>query len=269
MSNTLNNIIAWLNKVAPFKNQKLLILLDYDGTLVPICNRPEDAKISSQNREILKDLSLLPNVRLCIISGRDSVFLLSQLDSINIDIGIEHGAELRLYEQDKLIPLTGIINSEIRKDIEKYFSEKCIKIPGTNLEVKKYSVAWHYRNASTILKQEFDEIIDHLECLLKNLPLKLLLGNMVIEVRQEGTNKGIFLEKYLEILGPKFINFGLLAFGDDTTDEDLFTVINEKKGFSVRVGAGQTVAIHTLSHQSELESVLRGLYAHLQLSSPI
>ena len=265
MSDIFNSLVAWLNKTTEGKLSKLVLLLDYDGTLVPICNNPKDAKLPEHLRQLLTDLSTIPSIRLCIISGRDKTFLLSQLKSINLDIGIEHGAELKLYDQSKTISMVKPITNEMLKTVEMVFNEYCNVIDGSTLEIKSHSIAWHYRNASSITNFQVSRIVDTLTGILNESNYTVLLGSKVVEVRPANVDKGVFLDAYLKILGPSFENPFLLAFGDDTTDEDLFKTVNLKNGFSVKIGEGQTAAHHTISDQSEVEPILRNLFNCLQL----
>ena len=48
---------------------ELVFLLDYDGTLTPIVDRPDDAHLAAETRQFLRDLSAQHPV--AIISGRD------------------------------------------------------------------------------------------------------------------------------------------------------------------------------------------------------
>ena len=45
------------------------VFLDYDGTLTPIVDRPEDALISESMREAVRELAARCTV--CVVSGRD------------------------------------------------------------------------------------------------------------------------------------------------------------------------------------------------------
>ena len=266
MSDIFDSLAVWLNKSTSEKPIRLVLLLDYDGTLVPICNNPKDARLPGHTRKLLADFSAIPGIRLCILSGRDQEFLLSQLGSINLDIGTEHGAELKLSDQKKTIPLVKPITNEMLKTVEMVFNEYCNIIDGSALEIKSHSGAWHYRNAPTVTNFQVLRMVDTLAGILKESNYTVLLGSKVVEVRPANVNKGVFLDAYLKILGPTFENSSLLAFGDDTTDEDLFEAISLKNGCSVKIGIGETAAQLIISDQSEVEPILKKLYNYLQFS---
>lgn len=66
------------------KSSSRLILLDYDGTLVPFAKRPKDAKPDETLLELLKKLSDIPKNEVFIISGRDRKTLDKWFGDLNI-----------------------------------------------------------------------------------------------------------------------------------------------------------------------------------------
>jgi trehalose 6-phosphate phosphatase len=52
-----------------FAGRRPAIFLDYDGTLTPIVDRPEDAVISQSMRQAVRGLA--ERCPLCVVSGRD------------------------------------------------------------------------------------------------------------------------------------------------------------------------------------------------------
>ena len=52
------------------QSSKLVILLDYDGTLAPIVSHPDKALLPEGMRQVLRHLSQIPCVSVCVLSGR-------------------------------------------------------------------------------------------------------------------------------------------------------------------------------------------------------
>lgn len=52
-------------------NQKLALLLDYDGTLAPLAPHPDLAIIPPQTKELLQRLANIPDIYIAVISGRN------------------------------------------------------------------------------------------------------------------------------------------------------------------------------------------------------
>jgi len=74
------------------KNNQRLILLDYDGTLVPFTEKPEEAKPSDELQRLLKELSQNPKNEVTLVSGRDRYTLDKWFDGLNLGLIAEHGA---------------------------------------------------------------------------------------------------------------------------------------------------------------------------------
>ncbi|CAM9455163.1 unnamed protein product, partial [Laminaria digitata] len=94
------------------------------------------------------------------------------------------------------------------------------------------SLTWHYRDADPHfgLWQAKDMQI-HMEDVLSNLPLEILQGNRMVEVRHQAANKSMVAEAVLKLLSsPQSlrergeVDF-VLCVGDDRSDEDMFQTV--------------------------------------------
>ncbi len=112
------------------------------------------------------------------------------------------------------------------------------RVPGSSLEEKDFSIAWHYRSADvesgTLAAKD---LVDILTTLTANLDLQVLPGNKVVEIRRAGVNKGSHFATKLSRESWDFI----LAIGDDWTDEALFASL-PPNAFSIRVGIAASSA---------------------------
>lgn len=84
-----------------------------------------------------------------------------------------------------------------------------------------------------------------------NLHLRIQEGAKVIEIKNTSINKGRAAFHLLERFRPDFV----LAFGDDRTDEDLFTML-PAEAHTVKVGISATAAKHTVSSFREVTNAL-------------
>ncbi len=50
----------------------LLLATDFDGTIAPIVNRPEDAAVAPVARSVLERCSRIAGVSLAVVTGRES-----------------------------------------------------------------------------------------------------------------------------------------------------------------------------------------------------
>jgi trehalose 6-phosphate synthase/phosphatase len=129
-------------------------------------------------------------------------------------------------------------------------------VPGSYVEEKTSSVAWHFRNVEPEIGEAMaNKLVDALGGMLDKSRAAVLRGKKVVEVRPAGVNKGAAARLLVERLSPDFV----LIAGDDETDEDMFKAIPDAA--SVKVGRGETAARYTVASYRALREVLRLLAA--------
>jgi trehalose 6-phosphate synthase/phosphatase len=230
-----------------------LILLDYDGTLVPFSTDPKTVFPPEEVKERLRLLSSDPSNELVIISGRDRKTLLEWFGFLETGLVAEHGVWLkRKNEGWKMIsPLENRWKSDLLPVMEMYVD----RLPGSFIEEKEFSIAWHYRPCDPELASiRAKELVDYLVDFTSNIDVQVLHGNKVVEVRCSGVNKGAAALCWL--IDDEF-DF-ILAIGDDWTDEDLFKVLPEK-AYSIKVGIGHTYAQFNLYNYRDVIELLKKL----------
>jgi trehalose 6-phosphate synthase/phosphatase len=241
-----------------FKNShRRILFLDYDGTLVPIRQNPDEAIPDAALLNQLNTLCEVENSEVYIVSGREHETLQSWLGNPKLGIIAEHGAQIKMpFSQtwqeteyssqngwkDQLLPL-----------LEVYVD----RTPGTELEQKTFALAWHYRKAEPEMGSlRAKELVDDLEGFIANTPLQILHGKKVIEIKDSTISKGSAVRNILE--GRKDIDF-ILAIGDDVTDEDMFDAIPEDS-WSIKVGEGeQSNATYFLHSYKDVRNLLNEL----------
>jgi trehalose 6-phosphate synthase/phosphatase len=233
--------------------RRRLILLDYDGTLVPFAPQPHLASPDPSLLLLVKHLAEDPLNRVFIISGRDRATLDAWFAGIRLEIIAEHGAWLRngAGEWRLLKPLARAWKAHLAPLIQLYVD----RVSGSLLEEKDYSLAWHYRRADPELgAMRAKELIDELVSYTANFDVQVLEGKKVVEVRNSGVNKGAAARECVASVEPDFI----FAAGDDQTDEDLFRAL-PKSAFTVRVGIPHSHASYHLRDHLEVREVLEAL----------
>lgn len=235
------------------KSRRRLILLDYDGTLVPFAERPEKAKPDNELLKLLNTLAQKMENEVVIVSGRDRATLESWFGNLNVGLIAENGVWIK--ERGgvwKMIePLKNDWKREVRPILELYVD----RTPGSFIEEKEFSLVWHYRKADPRLGMvRVGELKDALLHLIANLNLRILEGDKVIEIKNASVNKGRASLKW--ILKEKW-DF-ILAIGDDWTDEDLFAVL-PKYAYSIKVGFVPSKAKFNLSTVDDVRSLLSEL----------
>lgn len=237
-----------------YKNaSKRHLFLDYDGTLVPFSKHP---KLAIPNQELIGLLSKLasdPKTTVTIISGRDSQTLEGWFDKLPVNLVAEHGASIRLkngmWKHHRDVDQSW--KPAMRPTMELYTQRS----PGSFVEEKTHTLAWHYRNVLPELGFiRSRELLDNLHHLVRNTPLQIIDGNKVIEVRISGVDKGSVAKGFLDGEEYDFI----MAVGDDKTDEDMFKALADR-AVTIKIGADHTAAQYSLSNQQEVLRLLNGL----------
>lgn len=229
------------------------LFLDYDGTLVPFSKHP---KMAVPNKDLIKLLSVIASdtrTDTTIISGRDSSTLEEWFQDLPVNLVAEHGASIRLkngeWKHEREIDQAW--KPLIRPTLELYMQRS----PGSFIEEKNHTLAWHYRNANRELGFiRSRELLDALHHLVRNTPLQIIDGNKVIEIRIAGVDKGSVARKFLDKKSYDFV----MAVGDDKTDEDMFRAL-AGKAVTIKIGTGHTLAQYNLSNQTEVLQLLNQL----------
>jgi trehalose 6-phosphate synthase/phosphatase len=233
--------------------KRRLIFLDYDGTLVPFASTPDLAKPSKEVLNIIKELSENDRNEIVLISGRDRHTINNWFGSFNINLVAEHGVWIKDRNDGwKLIqPLKSEWKGRIRPILERYVD----RLPGSFVEEKEFSLAWHYRNTDLELASvRTKELIDDLVNLTSRIDVSILQGNKVIEIRNAGINKGTACLRWVS----KTDYNTIIAIGDDLTDEDLFKSLPENS-YTIRVGLTPSFANYYLRSHLEVIKFLENL----------
>ena len=227
-----------------------LILLDYDGTLIPFAPRPEQARPTPRILHTLRNLARPADNCVVLISGRDRHTLSRWFGALPIDLVAEHGVWIREAGQEwQLIePLRNDWKQQVRPLLELFAD----RTPGAFVEEKEYSLVWHYRRSPPeIGEARARELKNALMQLIITLNLGVLEGNKVIEVKNAGIHKGRAVLHWLQQHSWDFV----LAVGDDRTDEDMFEVLPED-AYSIRVGFGASRARFHVRATEEVHRLL-------------
>ena len=240
----------------------VLLLLDYDGTLTPIVDRPDLALLPSDTRETLLTLSRREKYVIGIISARS---LEDVRDKVSVDEFVyagNHGLEIRG-------PALNFVHPEAKQLMEtidrayQVLHQGLSHLAGVLIEHKGLSLTVHYRLTPEDLVAGVKKTVEEVTGpFLESGALLISPGKKALEVRpQVSWDKGRAIFKVKEAFPQAIMTF---YFGDDIGDEAGFTAVQESGGLGVFVGPAQepTVAIYRLDSPQEVTETL-GLMARL------
>ncbi|CAO3592094.1 unnamed protein product [Absidia cylindrospora] len=256
-----------------YKNiSKGLFFFDYDGTLTPIVDSPENAKPSPQMKDALKRLCDESSNTVWVVSGRDQKALEIWLgdDLPQLGLSAEHGCFTRFPGTTRWINNIDRIDMTWKDDVREIFQYYTERTPGSFIEEKRGSLTWHYRKTEPESFGEFQakECQNHLEnAIVPKLPVEILIGKKNLEVRPIMINKG---EAVKRAMAQATTTDFIFCAGDDRTDEDMFKALKnqvsrggalDKILFTVSVGPAhrKTLADWYVETSSDLVDILSGL----------
>jgi alpha,alpha-trehalase len=234
---------------------RLLLCLDYDGTLTPIAARPEIAVLDVATRNLVHEIAGLCTT--AIVSGRDRLDVTQRVQvpeafyvgSHGFDVGGPEGRPLALQIGDPYLPSLDAAERLLRSGIT--------AIPGAIVERKRFSIATHSRLVARESLSRVGELVDDV---LEHFPdLRREPGKEIIEVQPNvAWDKGKSVLWLKDALG---LDDALaLHVGDDLTDETVFTVLADG-GAGIFVGSEDrtTAARYRLRDPDEVAVLLRRL----------
>lgn len=243
------------------KAERRLIFIDYDGTLSGFKVNPEAAVPTERVLDLLKVLGRDLKNDVYVVSGRKREFLENYFGSLGINLVAEHGAFVKNGFLDwKTLP--GADPSGMEK-IENLLQKFVAETPGSHIEKKSFSLAWHYRGAAEWGEKNAKNLYEILKRWSMDLNISILKGNKVIEITHPAINKGAAVRAKANCGKYDFI----LAIGDDHTDEYMFSAM-PSCAHVIKVGSGHSVAQYRISEQKEVLPFLNR-FAKLEQKKPI
>ena len=253
-------LLRWPEIAARLRGRRLAVFLDYDGTLAPIHENPDQAFLPEATHAILRQLAA--RVPVAIVSGRhrDKIMHFVAMDEIayagshGFDISGPHGS-FHWQQDPGLLPAMGRASAGLRQALA--------DVPGVEIEEKGFSTAVHYRKAAAADLPEIERRVDRI---LGGEPeLEKTLGKKVIELRPRiDWHKGRAVLWLLEALGLDGDDVLPVYVGDDVTDEDAFEALRERGlGILVSERPRPSAATYAVRDPDEVRALLERLVATL------
>jgi trehalose 6-phosphate synthase/phosphatase len=228
------------------------LLLDYDGTLVPLNDTPELAKPDPALIDLLRNLSTRTGTTVHIIAGRGRDTLEAWLGDLPVTLWAEHGlwrrdANTREWQR------TMTPNRDWMARVRPVLEAAMENTPGSLIENKRDSLAWHYRMSDAVQGVEAAHALRaRLEQMFPSHEVETIAASKVVEVRPHGLHKGLAMQA---LVAEHPASSLLVAIGDDRTDEDMFQYV-PPTGIAIHVGTEPTRAGIRLGDVQDVRAVL-------------
>lgn len=251
------------------KAKTRFFFLDYDGTLVSICSKPEDATPTRDLIKLLTTLSSDPRNKIYIVSGRDRKFLDEGVGNLSLGLSAEHGAFIKpIGKNTKWTDVIADKHLDLKwkDDILAAFKKFCDQVPNSFVERKEYAITLHYRNSEKEVvkphKRELQKQIEKLSAEFSTLDVRK--GKKSLEARVAGITKGFVIKEILSRWVDKEAVDFVICIGDDVTDEDMFKELASESQlrnvFTCTVGKkAHSQSTAYLAKQTEVLDTLRAL----------
>jgi trehalose 6-phosphate phosphatase len=196
------------------------ILLDVDGTLAPIVDRPDDAAVPEGTRELLRNLASRYAL-VAGVSGRPAVDARRIVGLDEIAYSGNHGFELLLPGEAEPHPDPSLDghDGDARRFVDA-LDQRDLERAGIRVEDKGAIVALHWRGSEN--EGEAEALAREIESDADWKGLVAHRGRKVLEIRPDvPVNKGIAVAA---LIPSKPVSTALYA-GDDRTDVDAFAAL--------------------------------------------
>lgn len=238
-------------------SERLLVVSDFDGTLAPIVDHPDDVRPDPAALAALRALSRMRVTAVAVLSGRARAILVRHLGSDPaITLVGSHGAEFG-DEPSPSAADGGRPDARVEALLEALAEELdalALDYPGSLVERKPTGVAFHYRNVSEEYREEAAAAARRLAT--HRSDLRVQPGHFVVELVTGTTDKGDAIDALRRRCGAT----ATVYVGDDQTDEHAFARLGDGD-LGVRVGAGETRASVRVPGQGDVAGLFRQLGA--------
>jgi trehalose 6-phosphate phosphatase len=239
-------------------SDRLLVALDFDGTLSPLEDEPMDARMLPAARAAVDALVAAPGTMVALVSGRslsDLRIIAEHGDDSPLLLAGSHGAEFWVPGEGAVTHDDDPADAALRDELRAHAEQATAGIEGVWIEPKRFGFGVHTRKASPAGAAEANRVVDAL--VAAEAPhWRRRTGHNIVEYafRHEGKDSAI------AELRERTDASAVLFAGDDVTDEDALASLGADD-LGVRVGeppTAATVCVPDIPAMAELLAVIAG-----------
>lgn len=209
-----------------------VIATDFDGVLAPLVADPSRSRPAEGALDALARLSRSV-LQVAIVTGRPAL-VATELAGVSGHPGLERLVVLGHYGLERWAASTGAVTSDPVPEGVAVARERLLEVireagqPDAFIEDKGSSLAVHTRRLPDP-EAALDALRAPLSELAEEVGLRLEPGNLVLELRPPGVDKGVAVRRLLDETGARAV----LYAGDDLGDLAAFRAIDELRHHSL------------------------------------
>ncbi|MBW9092979.1 trehalose-phosphatase [Microbacterium jejuense] len=218
---------------------RLLVALDFDGTLSPLEDEPMDARMLPAARDAVDALAAAPETVVAFVSGRSLVDLrviAEHDDAAAVWLAGSHGAEFWVPGEGPVSHGDDEEAAALRDTLRAHAERATAHLDGVWIEPKTFGFGVHTRRADAADAAEANSIVDAI--VAEEAPhWRRRTGHNIVEFAFRHEGKDSAVAELRERVGATAVLFA----GDDVTDEDAIASLGAGD-VGVRVGEGESAA---------------------------
>lgn len=252
--------VAEFSDMVPILRERLpFLILDCDGTLVPICETLEEAVLHPSHKNLLNDVASHLIGRVAIVSARGLSRLMHEFDPQVFTLAGNYGLEISYPSGQKFVHPIAVHARLLMIEVAASIGKLILNLPSLILDNHGYSLCLHFHRLPLGQHAEMHEFVHRLEQQYATLEFRRL--NTSYEVApsvkwdKSSALDHIATHLALEVEDPLYI-----AFGDSEMDEPMFSWVNQRQGVSFKVGCRDgTDALGLMESPNDVFSFLDNL----------
>ena len=218
-----------MTQTPPPPSLEWCLFLDVDGTLIELTDSPLATFADDELKSLLREVAERLGGAAALVSGRSIEYLDALFSPLRLPAAGLHGVERRKASG----AMHGASFVDRQLDRARAAVKELVEAhPGTSIEDKGRTVAVHFRMAPEAESSVREALIAIAKPLGSNYHIQD--GNMVFEIKPRGFTKATAIKAFMQ--EPPFSGRRPVFIGDDLTDQDGFTMVEEQGGLSIAVG---------------------------------
>lgn len=229
---------------------RLLVAVDFDGTVSPIVDDPAEAEPLPAAQDALETLAGLAGTTVALVSGRALADLAGR-SGLGPPVRLVGGHGVEMDDLAAELPLGG---AQLLARLRTRLQTLSDGVPGVLIETKSASVAIHVRQAD---RRDAARVTDAVLAGPATWDgVHVLKGKEVVELAVLAPDKGAALAR----LRTQSSAEAVVYVGDDVTDEAAFAALSETD-VGIKVGTGTTLAAFRVDDPHDVTELLAHLAA--------